>query len=345
MGWRAAPPRRVGIFRALQLGDLLCAVPALRALRRAWPAAEIHLIGLPWARDLARHLTSYIDAFHEFPGLAGLPEREPDAAGMQPFLQGMRQQRFDLLVQLHGSGTVVNGLLDEFGAVERAGFVPADAPRLPPLHCRWPTSGTEVERLLGVIDALGLPRAGMALEFAVTAADRGAAARLVGAARPLALVHPGAQLPSRRWSPARFAAVADALAARGHRVALTGTAAEAGLTARVRALARTALLDLAGRSDLGTFAALIEAARLVVCNDTGTSHLAAALGTPSVVVSSGGDAARWAPADAARHRVLWHDVACRPCAHRECPYAHGCADGVSVGAVVAAVDALQSACM
>ena len=85
---------------------------------------------------------------------------------------------------------------------------------------------------------------------------------------------------------------------------------------------------------LGALAALVAHAQLVVCNDTGISHVAAAMRTPSTVIASGSDTRRWAPLDRERHRVLADYPPCRPCAFRDCPYDHSCALNVSVAEVV-----------
>jgi ADP-heptose:LPS heptosyltransferase len=297
------------------------------------------LIGLPWAREFAERSPS-LDRFEAFPGLREWPERVPDTEAMPGFIERMRARRFDLLIQLHGSGSVINALLADFGARHVAGFVdPGGFCAEPALHTAWPREGHEIERLLRLIDHLGLPRQGTHLDFALTDADHAALARAVpelDLAAGCVCVHPGAQLPSRRWLPERFAAVADALAGRGLQVVVTGTEGERHLATAIRACMRHEALDLAGRTDLFALGALIGQARLLVSNDTGVQHLAAALGTPSVAVSSGAEVARWAPLDAARHRVLWHDLPCRPCAHRVCPTAHECARGVGVDDVAAA---------
>lgn len=344
----ALPPglARVVVLRALMLGDLLCATPALRALRAGLPQARITLVGLPWARELVSRLAS-VDEFVELPGWPGLPERTAAPRAEQlAFLAAMRARRWHLAVQMHGSGAVVNPLLAAFGARLNAGFAAPGAPRPGADRRRfiaWPEQGRETGRLLALTDALGLRRAGDALDFPLRPGDHERAAALLGPGRWV-LVHAGAQLPSRRWPAERFAAVADGLAAGGWRVALTGTEGERALVAAVAAAMRHPALELAGRSDLWTLGALVARAALVVCNDTGLSHVAAALGTPSVVVASGSDVARWAPADARRHRVLWHEVECRPCAHAVCPTAHECALGVRVDMVLdAARAALENA--
>jgi ADP-heptose:LPS heptosyltransferase len=334
---------KIAVLRALQLGDLLCTVPALRALDAEYPAARITLIGLPWAREFARRFRRYIDAFIEFPGFPGMPEREVDTAAYPVFFEQMNSARFDLALQMHGSGRFTNPLTVLMGAKRTAGFYQRgsycpDAERF----LEWQESEHEVLRYLRLLETLGIGARGTHLEFPLTEADwdEWRALRL----ERYVCVHPGAQLASRRWPPERFAQVADELAREGWRVALTGTAPEAPLVRQVAAAMREPAIELAGRTSLGALAALIGRARLVVCNDTGVSHIAAAMRTPSVVICSGADPKRWAPLNRHLHRVLYHDVHCRPCTHAQCPYGHECALGVSVHDVLSEVRLLSQQC-
>lgn len=284
-------PRRVAVFRALQLGDLLCAVPALRALRAAWPQARICLIGLPWAVDFVRRLP-YLDDFIEFPGFPGMPERVPDLARWPAYVAVVRACRFDLAIQMHGNGMLANALTAALGVPHSAGFfVPGeDGPR-PEVALPWPAWMPEVRRLLVLTERLGAAACGEHLELPILPEEAIAwadlRAELPEAPKGYVCIHPGARLATRRWPPERFAQVADCLAEAGYRIILTGSAAELPLTAAVAAAMNSPAEDLAGCTALGTLAAMVAQAELVICNDTGMSHVAAAMCTPSVVICCG----------------------------------------------------------
>lgn len=337
-GITGAPrPRRVAVFRALQLGDLLCAVPALRALRAALPEAEITLIGLPWARDFARRFRRYLDDFIPFPGAPGLIERRPAPGEYETFVAATRARDFDLAIQLHGDGSHSNAVIEAMAARYALGCHPvghsvADAR----YSLEYPEHLPEIHRLLAPLAHAGVAPCGDALEFPIEDEDR---AGLVlawpgrGARHSYVCLHPGARLPTRRWPAAYFAQIGDACADAGFLPVLTGSIDERPLVEAVLLKMHHPAVNLCGRTGLGAFAALLRDARLVICNDTGTSHVTAAVGTPSVVLYSGSAPDRWAPLDTQRHRRAMVPIACRPCYHQHCPVGHLCAVGLQPEAV------------
>lgn len=301
-------PSTVAIFRALQVGDMLCCVPALRAFRAALPGAHISLIGLPWAAQFVERFGDYLDEFIAFPGHAAFPEQTPRFELMHDFYAAMRGRRFDLGIQLHGSGAQSNAVVRALAPRAMAGFgVPRqDAHEF---LVPFPEQGTEPDRLLRLVRSITQQSCTAALEFPITDTDR---RELVDSpiftqlpSSPYICVHPGARHRDRCWHPARFAQVADCLAQEfGVHPVLTGSAAEADLTAAVARRLRSRATDAACGLSLGAMAALIGNASLIIANDTGVSHIAAALRVPSVIVFHGADMGRWAPADRQRHRCL-----------------------------------------
>jgi ADP-heptose:LPS heptosyltransferase len=264
-------------------------VPALRAWRHAFPLARITLIGLPWARELARRL-SCVDDFIAFPGCPGVPEATCDRAALRDFLIEVRRRRFDLAVQLHGDGRIVNALVASFGATQNAGFRSAQAwyPRHDGVRfVAWPDEGSEVERLLALSDALGLPRSGLGLEFPIDDQDRHALSIAWpgwAQSRPYVCLHIGPQPHSERWQAGRFAAVADELGGDGRTVVLSAGPPESKLAAAVMSQMHSPAVNLAGRTDSWMLGALLEGAECVVmCDDQEASRIAEALKCRCVV--------------------------------------------------------------
>jgi len=206
---------------------------------------------------------------------------------------------------------------------------------------RPPDDLHEVERALSLVGSLGhrLPPGDDArLRVRV---PPGAPVPFDG--EPFVVVHPGASVPARAWSPSRCGEAVAALVDAGRRVAVTGSRDEAVLTAHV-AGCRPGVVDLGGRLQLGQLAGVLAAADAVVVGNTGPAHLAAAVGTPVVsLFAATVPAVRWRPWMVAHVLLGDQDVPCSGCRARVCPVAgHPCLGAVTAADVVAAVDALTA---
>lgn len=332
------PPRRVAVVRALNVGDLLVAVPALRALRRALPGARITLVGLPWAAEMVRRFPRDLDDLLPFPGFPGIEEAPFDAGRLVACLEDARGRAFDLAIQMHGSGRSSNAFTRMLGARRTAGFVTAgDASGLD-FPVPYVDGRHEVHRYLDLVAFLTGVAGDDRLEFPLEPADRDEVARYVGPApAPYLVVHPGSRAASRRWMPERFAAVALTLAREwGLDVVVSGGPGEGPLVDHVRGLLPWRTRRVPVDIGLGGLAALLAGARIVISNDTAAAHLANAVGAPSVVIYGSADVARWGPLDTSRHRTLFVPMACRPDHCRPCPFDHRCLAAITPDAVVAA---------
>lgn len=263
-------------LRALKLGDLLVAVPALHALRRSHPEHRMIFAGPGWLGPIVE-LVGGIDALLPTPGLdAPLP---------------LDSGRIDVAVNLHGNGPESAALIAALDArrviAHRAAGHGGPA---------WRDGIHERERWAGLVAAHGMPASPG--DVAIAAPD------IDPAVADAAVLHVGAFYGSRRWPVDRFAHVARALAAELP-VVFTGSSDEAP---RARAVAQAAGLPessvLAGRLELAGFAAVVNAARLVVSADTGAAHLATAYRRPSVVLFGPAPPEEWGPPANGPHIVL-----------------------------------------
>lgn len=331
------PPSKVLLIRASRIGDFVCATPAFRALRGALSGAEITLVGLPFVEELVDR-SPHLDRFIRFPGFPGMAEQFFEPRVAVEFFTAMQGERFDLAVQMHGSGANSNPFALLCGARTTAGFVRSgDPPGRLDAAFPYPTTGHEVDRLLALSDFLGAPDTGGETEFPVWPTDQAAADELLsGAERPLIGLHAGARDAIKRWKPERFAAVASELwRERGGTIVLIGGDEE-------REAARGMMggipyLDLTGRTSLAVLGAVIRRLSVLVTNDSGPAHIGYALGTPTITIFGGTLPAEWGPRGGL-HRVVAHHVPCRPCELASCPIDYDCLEHVRTEMVVAAVD-------
>jgi ADP-heptose:LPS heptosyltransferase len=297
----------IAVLRALPgVGDMVCAVPALRALRDRFPRARIALIGLWSSRWMLDAYPQYVDELLPVDGLPMLCPPPADVEGAMAALAAARQGHVDLAVQLHGDGSLSNLVTTLIGATRQlVHHRPEQPPPEGALAVPYADRGHEIVRLLDLVEHLGVV-GDATLEPPVhesMAGGRAIVATLPLAGGGFAVLHPGASDPRRRWPPAGFAAVARWLLERDVAVVATGTPSERPV---VEELCRRepGVIDLCGRTDVCALAGVLAAARLVVSNDTGVAHLAAAVRAPSVVTFLGDDPGRWAPLDSVRHRVV-----------------------------------------
>jgi ADP-heptose:LPS heptosyltransferase len=273
-------PEPVAItLRALGLGDLLTAVPALRGIQRAFPEHRRVLAAPAWQAPLAR-LIGAVDEVVDTPGLIALvPEL----------------RRADVAVNLHGRGPESTALL--------AATVPG---RLIAFDDRngvgWRYDEHERDRWCRLLAAHGV--ACDPTDYRLTAPDTPDAA---SRARGCTIIHPGAAAKARRWPVERWASIAAAEARAQRSVLITGSVEELDLAVAVAdqaRLSRSAVV--AGRTDILDLVGLVAAATRLVCADTGVAHIATAVGTPSVVLFGPTPPALWGPPPDGPHVALWH---------------------------------------
>jgi ADP-heptose:LPS heptosyltransferase len=253
------------VLRALGMGDLLTAVPALRGLRRAFPDARITLAAPEWLAELVAEVDA-VDALLPTPGLVPLEWSGRPATAVN--LHGRGPRSTDLLRRLEPESLIAH---DE------------DLP--------WRDDVHEVVRWCHLLAGHGVHADPDDL-LLPPPADPGPAPGAV-------VVHPGASHAARRWPPERYAEVVRALRRAGEHVVVTGSAAERPLAESLGGQV------LAGALGLRSLAALVAHAKLLICGDTGVAHLATAYRTPSVVLFGPVSPALWGPPARREHRVLW----------------------------------------
>ncbi len=280
--------RKIAVFRATALGDLIFALPALQALREAYPQAELVYLGREWHTAF---LPGRLRGPHRV--IAVPPPRMAEQIQMgavidpeaeQEFVGLMRTEAFDLAVQIHDAGEYSNPFLLSLAARYTVGL---KSPRAVPLD-RWLPYVYHQNEVVRALEVVGLAGAGLSSTQMLPRLDLldndlvESAPIIEAIRRPFAVIHPGSTDSRRSWSPQKYAEVGDFLAASGYAVFLTGASIESGRVKAVEEAMRAPATSLSGRLSLPGLTGLLSRAALFVGNDTGPLHLALAVGAKAV---------------------------------------------------------------
>ena len=317
-------PSRLLVRAPNWLGDVVLSLPALRDLRRAFPASRLEVLARPWVAGL----------YAAVPEVDGVVESRGTLADARS-LRG----RYDLGLLLPNSFASAFTLW-RAGIPERWGYATDARGALLTRSCRVRASvlgRSQVYYYRAMLEGLGLQVSGPAdasLACPEAWAERGRA--LLGSPGPWIGINPGAAYgTAKRWPPERFAAAAALVARRSAaQVAIVGSAAERPLAEAIAAQLGGAARVLCGETTLAELVGVLRELRLLLTNDSGPMHLAAALGTPLVAVFGSTDWTETAPVSE-RARVVREETECAPCKLRECPIDHRCMARVAVDRVAA----------
>ncbi len=284
---RLAGITKIAVLRANSVGDFFFILPALEAIRAAYPACEIVLLGRPWHARFLSGRPSPIDRVAVIPAHEGLFQPSDgelaEVPEPGPFFRSMREERFDIAFQCHGGGRHSNPFISSIGAKLTVGSRTPDAEPLD----RWipyDVFQPEVARYLDLVSLIGARPVSLVPRLQATPSDLAEADEVVPPATPFALLHPGSTDQRRRWPAPFFARLADAIADRGLRVVVNAIASESdvvedligSMTSRPRPRAIWAGPDLS----LSGLYGLIARAAVVASNDSGPVHMAVAAETP-----------------------------------------------------------------
>lgn len=333
--------RRILVIKFFGMGSILLATPALRALRARWPEARIDLLTFESQRGLGERLPT-IDTVITVDAGSFLALVRTTGA----IFARVRRAAYDMVIDFEFFSKISTLLGAWSGAPVHAGFALPTRWRATLLTHSAPVAKDRHvrESFLGIVEAVGATSVGIALDAPrLTDDDRAHVAPLLPQTGRLVAVHVGAgdTFAERRWMPERFAATVRALASRERTFVFTGVPSECVLVARVIGSigGDARCIDVCGRLTIPGLAALFERIDLLITNDTGPAHLAAALGRPVLALYGPEDPRFYGPVSPLA-RIVYKRVACSPCMNVydakgfACPYEARCMREINAGEVI-----------
>lgn len=300
--------KKIGIIRANALGDFIVILPALKALKNTYPSAEIILFGAPWHQQFLSNGRTEIDKVWVVPGMEGIRSEEgknEDAIDIQHFIEQVKEQQFDAILNFQGSGIAANRLLKQLGAGVTAGVTCKQAID-PDRYIEYYYYQNEVVRYLEVAALIGATGTLAEPSIAVLPQDKyeAGAFPLFAQRQPYVVLHPVAKDIRRMWPIENYAMLADELRKLSLEVVFTGTADDNDAVEYIMQSMQYDAHNFCGKLSLGGLSAFLQQARVVIGADTGPLHLARAVNAPTIVFYWAPNLINWGPLTRSIHRPL-----------------------------------------
>ena len=305
--------QRVLVVRLRSIGDTVLTTPSLIELKKFLPGSRVDILLESWVAPV-------LDGFDSIDEVLTVGESNLSRIGAA---RALRSRRYDVVFNLHG-GTTATLLTAATGARYRVGFKHY---RYSYLHNHVAGSSADfwgrtrvhsAEQQMALLGSVGIPVSSeQKTRLNVTTESRSSIeASLTGIDR-FALVHPAAAFATKQWDTEHFARTAEFLASEGLNVIAVASAKESDILSRLKASAGVPIRTFADLS-LPEITALASRASIFVGNDSGIAHIAAAVGTPTVVIFGSSNRDHWRPWTDAPNEIVYNDFACQPCPGHSC---------------------------
>ena len=348
---RPTTAERVCIYRIGNVGDTICALPAMAAIRRAYPRAHLTLLTSPGPRQLpgAKQLLAGADWLDEM--RVYYDEDISTIRGCWNLLKELRRRAFDVWIELPDDLQTLRIALRNMLFARLAGVKWARGWRINTI--RWAVQPqaeglnfpNETNRLMSTVRQAGVGTDTVSFPLPLKPHHTRAVDTLLREylpeGLPLVAVAPGAKRPANRWPMERFAELGKLLVRRGFRIALLGGNSDAGICRQLAESIGCGVANLADRTELLESCELLKRCSLVISNDSGVQHLAAAVSTPCISLFSCRDfPGKWWPFGD-QNIVLRRWVPCHTCYLEICPYDNHCLKLIEVSEVAECVERKQ----
>jgi ADP-heptose:LPS heptosyltransferase len=310
--------KKIAVLRSNALGDFIVTLPAIDALKKAYPKAELVLLANNWHKEYFHDRPSSLDRVIVIPAIRKISvpfDFKENKEKIKEFIEEMKKERFDLIIHFMGNGIAANSLINKFDAGLTVGSVGPRAEKIN-RYIIFHYYQREVLRYLEIVGLVGATNEDLEPNITVTPKDLAEIVNLLNLNEKYIVLHTGANDLRRFWPPEKFAQLADKLIFKGYKIILTGIKLEEDQIMNTYNLIqhKENVINLMDKLTLYGLTGLLSRSSLFISTDTGPLHLARAVGCKTIGLYWLPNVINWGPMTNRLHRtVISYELHCPVC--------------------------------